>query len=64
MLRPPHEAIAASAFSALEPASLRLAANLDLATTIGDSEDGVSLTELAQKTSVDELKLGVPSLST
>jgi len=40
-------------------ASLRLAADLDLATIIGDSEDGVSLAELVEKTGIEEEKIGM-----
>ncbi|KAF5352817.1 hypothetical protein D9756_006140 [Leucocoprinus leucothites] len=57
LIRNPYDAIAASSWSAIEPASLRLAADLDLATIIGDSEDGVSLSELTAKTRIEEAKL-------
>ncbi len=42
----------------LEAAGLRLAADIGLATILGDSEDGLSITEIAEKTGVDALKLG------
>lgn len=46
----------------LETASVRLTAELGLATILGDSDDGLSIQEIAEKTGVDSLKLG--SLST
>ncbi|KAF5352584.1 hypothetical protein D9756_006139 [Leucocoprinus leucothites] len=57
LIRNPYDAIAASSWSAIEPASLRLAAYLDLATIIGDSEDGISVSELTAKTGIEEAKL-------
>lgn len=43
----------------LEVAGLRLAADIGLATVLGDSEDGLSIPEIAEKTGVDGLKLGM-----
>ena len=42
----------------LEVAGVRLTAEIGLATVLGDSEDGLSIQEIAEKTSVDPLKLG------
>lgn len=42
----------------LEAASVRLAAEIGLASVLGDSEDGLSIEEIAEKTEVDGLKLG------
>ena len=42
----------------LEVAGVRLTADIDLATILGESEEGLSLKEIADKTGVDELKLG------
>lgn len=41
-----------------EAASLRLAADIGLATILGESEDGLSIAEIAERTGVDGLKLG------
>ena len=42
----------------LEVAGVRLTAEIGLATVLGDSEDGLSIREIAEKTGVDSLKLG------
>ena len=42
----------------LEVAGVRLTAEIGLATVLGDSEDGLSIQEIAEKTGVDALKLG------
>jgi hypothetical protein len=59
LIRAPYDAVAINTWSGIEPACLRLAANLDLATILGDSEEGISLTELAERTGVEEAKLGM-----
>jgi sugar/nucleoside kinase (ribokinase family) len=43
----------------LEVAGVRLTAEIGLATVLGDSEDGLSIQEIAEKTGVDPLKLGL-----
>lgn len=43
----------------LEAASVRVAAEIGLASILGDSEDGLSIQEIAVKTAVDALKLGI-----
>jgi hypothetical protein len=43
----------------LEVAGLRLAADIGLATILGDSEDGLRIAEIEEKTGVDGLKLGM-----
>ena len=42
----------------LEVAGVRLTAEIGLATVLGDSEDGFSIQEIAEKTDMDPLKLG------
>ena len=42
----------------LEVAGVRLTAEIGLATVLGDSEEGLSIQEIAEKTGVDPLKLG------
>ena len=42
----------------LEVAGVRLAAEIGLATVLGDSEDGLNINEIAEKTNVDGIKLG------
>jgi hypothetical protein len=42
----------------LEVAGVRLTAQIRLATILGDSEDGLSIEEIAEKIGVDGLKLG------
>ena len=42
----------------LEVAGVRLTAEIGLGTVLGDSEDGLSIQEIAEKTGVDPLKLG------
>ena len=51
----------ASACMVFEPAAIRLTAELGLATILGDSEDGLSIQEIAEKTGVDALKFGSSS---
>lgn len=45
----------------LEASGLQLVAEIGLATILGESEDGLSIEELAAKTGVDGLKLGKAS---
>lgn len=59
LIRAPYDAISVECASSLVSASLRLAADLDLATVIGDSENGVSLAELVEKTGIEEEKIGM-----
>lgn len=42
----------------LEVAGVRLTAEIGLATVLGNSEDGMSIPEIAKKTGVDGDKLG------
>lgn len=42
----------------LEVAGVRLTAEIGLATILGDTEDGLSVNEIAEKTGVDGIKLG------
>ncbi|KAL9716637.1 hypothetical protein Ac2012v2_001088 [Leucoagaricus gongylophorus] len=59
LIRAPYDAISVECASSLVSASLRLAADLDLATVIGDSENGVSLAELVEKTGIEEEKIEI-----
>jgi hypothetical protein len=43
----------------IEAASVRLAGDIGLATVLGDLEEGMSIQEIAQKTGVDGVKLGI-----
>jgi hypothetical protein len=43
----------------IEAASVRLAGDIKLATILGNSEDGLSIQEIADKTGVDGVKLGL-----
>ncbi|KAJ3569916.1 hypothetical protein NP233_g4740 [Leucocoprinus birnbaumii] len=52
LVRAPYDALAADTLSGYVPASLRLAADLDLATIIGDTEDGMDRNELHNKSAV------------
>ena len=45
----------------LEVASIRLTAEIGLPTILADSEDGLSIQEISEKTGVDSLKLGPSS---
>jgi hypothetical protein len=43
----------------LEAAGVRLVAEIGLASILGDSEEGMTIPQLAEKTGVDGLKLGM-----
>lgn len=43
----------------VEVAGVRVVSEIGLASILGDSEDGLSIDEIAAKTSVDGLKLGI-----
>ncbi|KAG6919024.1 hypothetical protein DXG01_009734 [Tephrocybe rancida] len=57
LVQSPYDALAANTWMTLESACVRLAAEVDLAGVLGDSEDGLSIDEIAKKTNVDGLKL-------
>ncbi|PFH52229.1 hypothetical protein AMATHDRAFT_74293 [Amanita thiersii Skay4041] len=57
LVQSPHDALTANTWGSLEIASVRLAADIGLASILGDSEEGISIEEIAQKTKVDGLKL-------
>ncbi|PPQ72269.1 hypothetical protein CVT24_004686, partial [Panaeolus cyanescens] len=57
LIQPQYDALCASAFMTLESAGVRLAAEIGLATVLGDSEEGLTIPEIAEKTGVDGLKL-------
>jgi hypothetical protein len=42
----------------MESAGLRLVATIGLPSVLGESEDGLGLSEIAERTGVDALKLG------
>jgi len=58
LVQSPYDALAANTWMVLEVAGVRLTAEIGLATILGDSEDGLSVDEIAKKTGVDGLKLG------
>ena len=62
MIQSPYDALTANTAMGLEMAGVRLTAEIGLATVLGDSEEGLGIQEIAEKTNVDSLKLG--SLST
>ncbi|KAF8910161.1 S-adenosyl-L-methionine-dependent methyltransferase [Gymnopilus junonius] len=57
LVQSPYDALAANTWMVLEVAGVRLTADIDLATLLGESEEGLSIKEIAEKTGVDELKL-------
>ncbi|KIK07236.1 hypothetical protein K443DRAFT_627000 [Laccaria amethystina LaAM-08-1] len=58
LIQSPYDALAANTWMTLEVAGVRLAAEIGLATVLGDSEDGLSIHEIAEETNVDGIKLG------
>ena len=58
LIQSPYDALTANTWMVLEVAGVRLTAEIGLATVLGDSEDGLSIQEIAEKTGVDPLKLG------
>ena len=58
MIQSPYDALAANTWMVLEVAGVRLTAEIGLATILGDSEDGMTIPQIAEKTSVDGNKLG------
>lgn len=58
LIQSPYDALFTNTAMCFEAAGLRLAADIGLATILGESEDGLSIAEVAEKTGVDELKLG------
>lgn len=58
MIQSPYDALAANTWMVLEVAGVRLTAEIGLATVLGESEDGLSIQEIAEKTGMDPLKLG------
>lgn len=66
LIQSPYDALAAGTWSTLEVASVRLAADTGLANILADAPDpeqGLSITELAEKANVDAIKLGTLSLA-
>lgn len=57
LIQSPYDALAANTFMAIEGASVRLAGDIGLATVLGDSEDGLTIQEIADKTGVEREKL-------
>ena len=58
LIQSPYDALAANTWMALEVAGVRLTAEIGLATVLGDSEDGLSIQEISEKTGMDPFKLG------
>jgi hypothetical protein len=58
LIQSPYDALAANTWMALEVAGVRLTAEIGLATILGDSENGLTIPQIAEKTSVDGDKLG------
>ena len=61
MIQSPYDALTANSCMTLEVASIRLTAEIGLPTILADSEDGLSIQEISEKTGVDSLKLGPSS---
>jgi hypothetical protein len=61
LIQSPYDALTANSCKTLEVASIRLTAEIGLPAILADSQDGLSLQEIAEKTGVDSLKLG-PSI--
>ncbi|TFK41818.1 S-adenosyl-L-methionine-dependent methyltransferase [Crucibulum laeve] len=57
LIQSPYDALAANTWMTLEVAGVRLAADIKLASVLGDSEDGLSIQEIADQTCVDGIKL-------
>ncbi|XP_006454122.1 hypothetical protein AGABI2DRAFT_182116 [Agaricus bisporus var. bisporus H97] len=57
LVQSPYDALAANTWMNLESAGLRLVASIGLPSVLGDSEDGLSISEIAERTGVDALKL-------
>jgi hypothetical protein len=58
LIQSPYDALAANTWMALEVAGVRLTAEIGLATILGDTEDGMTVPQISEKTSVDGDKLG------
>jgi len=59
LVQSPYDALTANTWMVLEVAGVRLTAEIGLATILGDSEEGLSISEIAKKTNVDGIKLGL-----
>ncbi|KAH8830153.1 S-adenosyl-L-methionine-dependent methyltransferase [Flagelloscypha sp. PMI_526] len=57
LVQSPYDALAANTWATLETAGVRLAAEIDLAGILGESDEGMSIKEIAEKTGVDGIKL-------
>ncbi|PPQ79396.1 hypothetical protein CVT25_002666 [Psilocybe cyanescens] len=57
LIQSPYDALTANTWMVLEVAGVRLTAEIGLASILGDSEEGLSIKEIAEQTGVDELKL-------
>lgn len=58
LIRAPYDAIGVDTWAGMGAASLQLAAELDLATIMGELEDGVSVKELSEKAGIGQSRLG------
>ncbi|KAJ8093850.1 hypothetical protein PM082_009714 [Marasmius tenuissimus] len=57
LVQNPHDTVLAMSWASMEVASVRLAAEIGLASTLGDSEEGLNVQEIEDKTGVDGLKI-------
>jgi len=57
LVQSPYDALAANTWMTIEAASVRLAGDIGLASVLGNSEEGMSMQEIADKTGVDGAKL-------
>jgi hypothetical protein len=58
LVQSPWDAVFTNSFKTMESACIRAVADADVATLLGDLEEGMSIDEIADKTNVDALKLG------
>lgn len=58
LVQSPYDALTANTWMNLESAGLRLVATINLPSILGESEDGLSISEIAERTGVDGSKLG------
>ncbi|KAJ8083530.1 hypothetical protein PM082_009404 [Marasmius tenuissimus] len=59
LVQNPHDTVLAMSWASMEVASVRLAAEIGLASVLGDSDEGLNVKDIEDKTGVDGLKIGV-----
>ncbi|KAL0567720.1 hypothetical protein V5O48_014272 [Marasmius crinis-equi] len=57
LIQNPYDTLAATTWATLEVAGVRMAAEIGLASALGDSEEGLSMKQIEEKTGVDGIKL-------